>query len=163
MTNKTRRLRAPAGADEANYGTERFRVDNSGVVEVPEEAVESLLHTGGFAEIEDEPPVPAGLIYLAHPEGVGCSFGGVSYEPDDKGRVTVPIVAVSALGAHGFAIPTDPTPPVEPEVVEPKTDNETNKTPPAAGESGGGEGGSPDTTTSTSAEGGNAGAGAAEA
>jgi hypothetical protein len=154
MTSKTRRLRAPAGADEANYGTERFRVDNDGTVTVPEEAVESLTHTGGFAEIEEEEPVPAGLIYLAHPDGVGCSFGGVSYAPDDKGRVTVPIVAVTALAAHGFVVPADPAPPADPELKTPKviTDADPDKT---------GEGGSPDNANPD--EGGNAGAGAGAA
>jgi hypothetical protein len=155
MTSKTRRLRAPAGADEANYGTERFRVDNDGTVTVPEEAVESLTHTGGFAEIDDEEkPVPAGLIYLAHPDGVGCSFGGVSYSPDDKGRVTVPIVAVTALAAHGFVVPADPTPPADPEPKAPKSDADADKT---------GEGGSPDDTSPDKGGNAAAGDGAAEA
>ena len=97
------KLKAPAGADEANFGTERFRVDNDGDVDVPEAAVEDLVHTGGFTVVKDDPkPVSAGMIKVSHPDGVGCSFGGVTYDADAKGVVAVPAEAVSALAAHGF-------------------------------------------------------------
>src|SRR5262249_45997658 len=42
-------LRAGFGQDEANHGTARFRVDNDGVVWVPQEAVAHLTSRGGFA------------------------------------------------------------------------------------------------------------------
>lgn len=44
----------------------------------------------------------AGAAYVAHPEGIGCSLGGVSLEPDGKGRVLVPLSAVEELQSHGF-------------------------------------------------------------
>lgn len=47
------RLRAPLGTDEANHGTNRYRVDNDGVIVVPREAVEPLVSVGGFHLIEE--------------------------------------------------------------------------------------------------------------
>lgn len=41
-------LVAPGGCDEANHGTERYRVDNDGRVRVPREAAEWLIRKGGF-------------------------------------------------------------------------------------------------------------------
>lgn len=101
------KLKAPPGTDEANVGVERFPVGEDGTVDVPADAVESLTSVGGFTEV-DEAPAPetepsAEFAALKHPEGVGCSFAGVSYEPDDKGVVHVPHAAVADLASHGFA------------------------------------------------------------
>ena len=103
------RLLAPEGTDEANFGEERFRVDNDGYALVPTEAVDALIATGGFThpEPDDEeagPTAPEGSVLLYHPEGLGCSFGGVSYEPDDNGAVSVPAHAAKDLVTHGFTV-----------------------------------------------------------
>lgn len=42
---------------------------------------------------------------ISHPAGAtSCSFGGMTYEADAKGVLTVPLAAVSALTAHGFVL-----------------------------------------------------------
>lgn len=41
-------LVAPPGTDEANHGTERYRVGNDGRVAVPREAARHLIHNAGF-------------------------------------------------------------------------------------------------------------------
>jgi hypothetical protein len=41
-------LRAVFGQDEANHGTQRYRVDNDGLLRVPREVAEHLLHNGGY-------------------------------------------------------------------------------------------------------------------
>jgi hypothetical protein len=105
MTNINRkmvRLYAGEGQDEANYGTERFRVHEDHTIEVPSEAVDSLVRIGGFEQIADPAPVPQGHIALAHPQGIGCSWGGTVYPPDAQGLVIVPIAAAGDLMAHGF-------------------------------------------------------------
>lgn len=56
----------------------------------------------------DDPkdPTVAGdaLVRLRAPEGAtGCSWNGVEYPVDKKGRVAVPEAAIGALMAHGFA------------------------------------------------------------
>jgi hypothetical protein len=97
------KLTAPLGTDEANFGTERLRVDNDGTVDVPEEAVDSLVHMGGF--IRDPAAHQAhddGTVPMRHPEGIGCSVGGVECAPDANGVVMVPSGAVASLAAHGF-------------------------------------------------------------
>jgi hypothetical protein len=54
-------LIAPYGTDEANHGTERYRVDNSGRLRVPREAAFHLIRAG-FKVIPppapDPPPEP---------------------------------------------------------------------------------------------------------
>jgi hypothetical protein len=50
-------LVAPGGTDEANHGTERYRVDNSGRVRVPREAAFYLIKHAGF---RTAPPASAG-------------------------------------------------------------------------------------------------------
>jgi len=105
MTNINRkmvRLYASEGQDEANYGTERFRVHEDHTVDVPSEAVDSLVRVGGFERIADAAPVPQGHVALAHPQGIGCSWGGTVYPPDAEGLVIVPIAAAADLLAHGF-------------------------------------------------------------
>jgi hypothetical protein len=39
-------LVAPGGCDEANHGTERYRVDNNGRIRVPREAAFHLIRAG---------------------------------------------------------------------------------------------------------------------
>jgi len=100
------RLKAPEGADEANYGEERFRVDNDGTVLVPQAAVADLVAVGGFSLIPEAPPegpTPEGMIKVSNGSGGGCSFGGVAYAPDADGNITVPAHAVAVLTAHGFS------------------------------------------------------------
>ncbi|MBF6560542.1 MAG: hypothetical protein IVW56_09645 [Candidatus Binataceae bacterium] len=41
-------LVAPPGTDEANHGTERYRVGNDRTVRVPREAARHLIHNAGF-------------------------------------------------------------------------------------------------------------------
>ena len=52
-------LVAPGGTDEANHGTERYRVDNPGRVRVPREAAFHLIRAGFVPVPADPPPDPA--------------------------------------------------------------------------------------------------------
>ena len=108
----TLKLRAPPGTDEANYGTERYRVDNSGEVEMPDDAVEGLLAVGGFV-----PSTPAsgqfvsvGDLLYANPNDPSASFswGGVSYTADTNGNIAAPAEIGAQLASHGF-LPVDPS------------------------------------------------------
>jgi hypothetical protein len=49
------RLIAPAGADECNYGTTRYRVGADGTVVVPEMVAQDLVHGAGFAMAPVQP------------------------------------------------------------------------------------------------------------
>lgn len=102
------RLQARFGQDEVNVGRGRYRVGLDGTVLVPREAVDSLTSTGGFAIMADlSNAVPTGMARLAHPEHIGCAFGGKTYEPDADGTVLVPAEAAAVLmEAHGFCTPT---------------------------------------------------------
>ena len=55
-------------------------------------------------------PVPAGMVLLRHPETIGCSFGGISYKPDESGNVLVPAGATGELDTHGFFVVPDDQP-----------------------------------------------------
>ena len=96
-----RKLRAPDGADEVNHGTERFKVGPDHMVEVPNEAVEPLVHVGGFIDEGEKVEIPNTLVPLRHPEGSACSWGGQTYE-HKNGVVFVPCAAVVDLLDHGF-------------------------------------------------------------
>jgi hypothetical protein len=61
-------LIAPGGCDEANHGTERWRVDNSGRIRVSREAADYLIRYGGFR------PVPAAPDQA--PAGASPAFAG---------------------------------------------------------------------------------------
>ena len=113
-----RKLRAQAGTDEANYGELRMPVDRDGTVDVPDEAVESLLATGGFVTMDDPVEIPDGFV-LATSVGVdSTSWGGTTYEPDASGVFTVPAAAMAELMSHGF-IPAPGAPAKQPEPPEP--------------------------------------------
>jgi hypothetical protein len=65
-------LVAPGGTDEANHGTERYRVDNSGRVRVPREAAHYLIRYGGFRPVPaapDQAPAGAFLMPETNPPG----------------------------------------------------------------------------------------------
>ena len=55
MVEELIELIAPGGCDEANHGTERYRVDNNGRVRVPREAAFYLIRYGGFRPAPAEP------------------------------------------------------------------------------------------------------------
>jgi hypothetical protein len=100
------RLFSNQGSDECNYGSQRYRVSNAGIVEVDAEAVGPLLAVGGFSLAEEVPPVAVdhGTIRVMHVSDptATCSFAGVSYIPTEDGSVTVPMEAVPHLAWHGF-------------------------------------------------------------
>jgi hypothetical protein len=49
-----------------------------------------------------EPVVHDGHTEMRNADGTGCSWRGVSYEPDENGVVTVPVAAAADLIDHGF-------------------------------------------------------------
>jgi hypothetical protein len=55
-------------------------------------------------ECPGEAAPDADLVPMRHPEGIGCSFGGISYHVDQGGVVRVPAEAVPHLRAHGFVV-----------------------------------------------------------
>ena len=96
-------LRAAFGQDEVNHGTDRYMVDNEGLVRVPLEAVSPLIAIGGFALIKtDVDANSAGPLKLHHDDASGCSYAGRQYLGDANGDVLVPAEASSELLAHGF-------------------------------------------------------------
>jgi hypothetical protein len=106
----TRKLRAPVGTDEANYGENRYRVDNDGIVEVPDAAAQPLMDVGGFVAV-DQPSLVSPEIFtdpvakLKAPEGATtCSWSGDVFDVDSTGHVHVPAAAVGALVDHGFTL-----------------------------------------------------------
>jgi hypothetical protein len=89
------------------HGTTSFEPypDGGGrwLVDVPDAVAAHLLHVGGFAVAKKETaPAPQGMVAMRHPESIGCSFAGQTYEPDADGVVLVPAEAAAALAAHGF-------------------------------------------------------------
>lgn len=119
---KFKKVHAPAGTDQVNVGTDQFRVDNDGDVEVPEEAVGPLLAVGGFTVDEERDADPTGFVRLKHHDGASaCSWGGSTYEAREDGSFAVPALAASDLLAHGFVgdetleVSVDP----EPETANP--------------------------------------------
>ena len=51
--------------------------------------------------------LPDGWVYLRHPEGVGCGFGGAAIVPDQEGRIMAPLYAVGNFVPHGFLVMAD--------------------------------------------------------
>lgn len=107
-----RRLKAQPGTDEANYGGSRFRVDNDGFVEVPDEAAPSLIDRGGFVDAADAPvnmgeAATSPVCRMLAPENAGpVSWAGQVYEIAE-GLVLVPPAASVDLAAHGFVLIKD--------------------------------------------------------
>jgi hypothetical protein len=106
---KNVKLRATQGADEANVDGVKYRVNNDGTVEVPQEAAPHLMGVGGFVEAEPNvPDLPEDHVRVAHDDATGLSFGGVSYERHEDGSFHVPAHAVAHLVAHGFVALEEP-------------------------------------------------------
>lgn len=89
-----------------------YRPDSNGpwLVDVPPEVAEHFLRNAGFIMARKDAPapvpeVPAEMAKLRHPTGVGCSFDGVEYAPDEEGFIRVPHRAVRFLAPHGFVPP----------------------------------------------------------
>lgn len=55
---------------------------------------------------DEAPQIPHGVAVMRHPDDrkAGASFGGQSFEPDDKGFLVVPLGAVEPLKSHGFEL-----------------------------------------------------------
>ncbi|MGA9826050.1 MAG: hypothetical protein WBQ53_14625 [Methylocystis sp.] len=99
------RLIAPPGCDEANYGEHRFKVHEDGTVEVPMEAVEGLMHTGGFAPAKHPAPTPSlGFAFMRGLAGGSASWRGQAFEPNADGLLRVPQEAIADLLPHGFQL-----------------------------------------------------------
>ena len=112
---KFQKLHAHKGTDEANHDGVLYRVDNDGNIEVPNEAVDALLKTGGFVAEDLSDDDPEGFARVKSFTGATrLSWGGNSYSSRADGSFLVPAVAVSDLLSHGFF--GDETP--EPEPVE---------------------------------------------
>ncbi len=98
-----KKVYAPPGADTVNVGTESFSVDITGEMMVPEEAVGSLMATGGYTTDDNSGPAPDGFVVVRHKDrNASFSFGGVSYGSRPDGTFLAPAVAVIDLIAHGF-------------------------------------------------------------
>lgn len=121
---KTTKLKAPAGTDEANFGTERFRVDNDGTIEVPDEAVGPLLELGGFVEVLPPPVIPDGHALVKHSDP-DASCGGERFGDG----FLVPVHMVEALKSHGFKSVEHVTETVDQAEEHVKTDEKTAEEP----------------------------------
>jgi hypothetical protein len=110
-------LRAEFGQDEANHGTERYRVGDDRVVLVPRMVAIYLVNNAGFCVVrrpDAKHPNPAPLdlqppflVRVQHPTATVCNYGGCEYRADEKGEFLVPARAVADLTGHGF-IPLGP-------------------------------------------------------
>jgi hypothetical protein len=105
----------PPGAEDAPicHGDESFAPYRENardpasdwLVEVTPEAAVQLLHKGGFSL--HAPAMRRRLsgmtVYMIHKEGPrSCGWDGESYEPDENGRVKVPVESQEDLFSHGF-------------------------------------------------------------
>lgn len=110
-------LRAEFGQDEANHGTERYRVGDDRLVLVPPAVAIYLVKNAGFcvarrAFAEHIKPAPLDiqphlLVRVQHPAATVCSYGGCEYRGDQNGEFVVPPRAVADLTGHGF-VPIGP-------------------------------------------------------
>ena len=110
-------LRAEFGQDEANHGTERYRVGDDRVVLVPRTVAIYLVNNAGFCAASRPDPEqaksialelqPPFLVRVQHPTATVCNYGGCEYRADEKGEFLVPARAVADLTGHGF-IPLAP-------------------------------------------------------
>jgi hypothetical protein len=100
-----------------------FRADHTDpasdwLVTVPRHVAVHLLHRGGFFLPATATIIRSeGTCRMRHPDGNSCGWGGIAFEPDADGVVTVPLEAVPDLLPHGFK-PAPPKP--EPAPEEPK-------------------------------------------
>jgi hypothetical protein len=131
-------LLAPPGAENypISFGTQdfaAFRLDHQDpeslwAVDVSPEAAVYFLHNAGFSlmpQTTNETGVVE-MTRLYHPEGYGCSVGGVAYDADEAGVVTIPSQHVGALCAsHGFR----PAPPAGEEPAKEREDTTSPATP----------------------------------
>lgn len=100
------RLRAPAGTDEANVGTQRFRVHDDGTITVPHD-VAVILESGAAGFVDSDPAPPPeieGTLRLRGAPGASATWHGVTYSVDQNGIVSIPAAAWSDLSSHGFKI-----------------------------------------------------------
>ena len=110
-------LRAEFGQDEANHGTERYRVGDDRVVLVPRTVAIYSVNNAGFCAASRPDPEqaksialelqPPFLVRVHHPSATACSYGGCEYRADQKGGFLVPATAVADLTGHGF-VPIEP-------------------------------------------------------
>ena len=99
----SKRLKAPKGTDQVNFGDFSYNVDTDGIVDVPDEAVIGLTTVGGCYEVTDPVVIPDGHVRVVSSEGVSSiSWGGTIYDALADGSFAVPAGAVSDLIAHGF-------------------------------------------------------------
>lgn len=98
---KFKRLQSHQGASEVNVEGVSYPVVNN-EVSVPEEAVASLVHIGGFSAEPDLEPVPADKVRVVHDDATSCSWAGEVFEPNEAGHFLVPCAAVADLLHHGF-------------------------------------------------------------
>ena len=102
------RLIAGQGADEANHGSQRFRVNNDKSVMVSPEAVAPLVAIGGFVIADPVPPVavPHGNVRVRNDRDPAASvtWNGTTYRPDADGAIMVPIESLVDVASHGFAV-----------------------------------------------------------
>src|ERR1700740_1061857 len=98
-----RKLQAPDLCDEASVGGNLYHVDNDGTVVASEADAGGLLRAG-FSPVEAAPIAPEGFAVVKHEDPTAsCSWAGESFAPNARGEITVPVAAVAALAAHGFA------------------------------------------------------------
>lgn len=109
MTRGRKKLHMPKGTDEVNYGTEKYPVDISGNVEVPDEAAGPLLKEGGAIEINEDVQnvevVGELMVTISHiDKSASISHDGVLYTLDDDGYGQFPSSLAYLLETHGFYV-----------------------------------------------------------
>ncbi|WP_315792248.1 MULTISPECIES: hypothetical protein [unclassified Bradyrhizobium] len=107
-----KKLKAPPGTDEANIGTQSFRVDNDHNITVPDGVDTSALElTGGFVPVVETVAVPLGTVLMKHAtdKDAACSF-------EKSGDFfAVPAERVAEMMSHGFlVVESSPVQPAEP-------------------------------------------------
>ena len=99
-----KKLKAPAGTDEANIGPQSFKVDTKDHTITLPDGVDAgpLLTTGGFTEVVDDVAPPEGMVAMKHPTdpNASCSVG----KARSDGIHIVPATAVAELLNHGFVV-----------------------------------------------------------
>jgi hypothetical protein len=125
-------LVVPLGAADApichaGQRFEPYRADHQDpasqwLVAVTPEAAVALRHKGGFSLHEPamRRRLSGDMVWMIHKSGEprSCGWDGESYEPDEKGRVKVPVESQDDLFSHDFVgapapLPEEPPPPVQ--------------------------------------------------